>query len=190
MPKEVEIKVKINDSRALVNRLRAAGFRLETPRTHEINTLYDVFGLRLRKRGELLRLRKYGSAWILTHKAKDKPGRHKTRVESETKIEDGVQMERILDALGYIPTFRYEKFRSEWTDGKGQVVLDETPIGKFAEIEGPARWIDQRARQLGIDRSRYLTQTYAGLFFEWKQKTGSSAGEMTFKAVGQRRQGS
>jgi adenylate cyclase, class 2 len=187
MPKEVEIKVEIHDSRGLVTRLRAAGFRLQTPRTHEMNTLYDVPGLRLRKHGELLRLRKYGSAWILTHKAKDQPGgRHKTRVESETQIEDGAQMARILEALGYIPTFRYEKFRSQWSNGKGQVVVDETPIGKFAEIEGPARWIDQSARRLGIDRSRYITQTYAELFFEWKQKRRSSAGEMTFKAVGRR----
>ena len=48
------------------------------------------------------------------------------------------QMDLILRALGYAPSFRYEKFRAEWTDGKGQVVVDETPIGNFCEIEGPA----------------------------------------------------
>jgi len=45
-------------------------------------------------------------------------------------------MDLILRALGYAPSFRYEKFRAEWTDGKGQVVVDETPIGDFCEIEG------------------------------------------------------
>jgi adenylate cyclase class 2 len=183
MPKEVEIKVKIDESRAFATRLRAAGFRLVTPRTHEINTLYDFSGLQLRKRGELLRLRKYGSDCILTHKAKAKDGRHKTRVERQTKVDDGAQMEAILRALGYGPSFRYEKFRTEWTDGKGHVVLDETPIGKYVELEGRPRWIDRTARQLGIDRNSYITQTYAGLFFEWKQNSRSSANEMTFRAV-------
>ena len=28
------------------------------------------------------------------------------------------------------------KIRYEWSDGKGHVVVDETPIGNFGEIEG------------------------------------------------------
>jgi len=185
MPKEVEIKVRIDDSRAFTTRLRRSGFRLVTKRTREVNSLYDVAGLRLRARGELLRLRKYGTDWILTHKAKGpgKDGRHKTRIERETKIADGSQMEAILRALGYSPTFRYEKFRTEWTDGKGHAVLDETPIGKFVELEGPPRWIDRTARRQGIDRGSYVRETYAELFFQWKRQTQSSAKEMTFKAV-------
>src|SRR2546425_12959777 len=96
-----------------MRRLRAAGFRPVTRRTHEMNTLYDLPGQPLRKRGDLLRLRKYGSEWVLTHKAKGKEGRHKTRVEVETKVGDGTKMQAILLALGYRPTFRYEKFRAE-----------------------------------------------------------------------------
>jgi adenylate cyclase class 2 len=183
MPNEVEIKFRVDDVRALTRRLRAAGFRQITKRTHEINTLYDLPGQPLRKRGDLLRLRKYGSAWILTHKAKGKAGRHKIRVENETKVADGAKMEKILEALGFLPTFRYEKFRAEWSDGKGHVVVDETPIGNFGEIEGPSRWIDKTARILGIRPENYITETYAGLFFSWKRRTRSKAPEMTFKAI-------
>ena len=183
MSHEIEIKFRVHDVRALRRRLRASGFRQVTRRTHESNTLYDLPGQRLRKRGELLRLRKYGSSWLLTHKAKGKVARHKTRVETQTRIDDGENLQKILQALGYVPTFRYEKFRAEWSDGKGHVVLDETPIGFFGEIEGPARWIDQTARLLGIDRESYLTDTYAGLFFAWKRLTRSRANEMTFRAV-------
>jgi adenylate cyclase, class 2 len=185
--REIEIKFRVREPRALAGKLRAAGFRLETLRTHETNTLYDLPGQPLRKRGDLLRLRKYGSEWVLTHKAKGKAGRHKTRVEMETKVADGAKMEAILRAMGYRPTFRYEKFRSEWADGKGHVVVDETPIGNFGEIEGPARWIDQTARRLGIRLSDYITQTYAGLFFEWKRRTGSPEKQMTFAALQRRR---
>jgi adenylate cyclase class 2 len=182
--KEIEIKFRVGNVRPLNQRLRKAGFRLVTPRTHETNTLYDLPGRILQKRGELLRLRKYGREWLLTHKAKGKAGRHKTRVETETKTADGAKMEAILHALGFAPTFRYEKFRAEWSDGKGHVVVDETPIGNFGEIEGASRWIDRTARTLQIEQTNYLTKTYSELFFEWKRRTRSRAKEMTFKAIG------
>ena len=188
MAKEVEIKFRIHGLRALTRDLKRAGFRQITRSTHEMNDLYDLPGQKLRKRGELLRLRKFGDEWLLTHKAKEKSGRHKTRIERETKVEDGKQMDRILRALGLAPTFRYEKYRAEWSDGSGHVVVDETPIGNFGEIEGSPRWIDRTARALGIERRDYITQTYAPMFFEWKRRTRSSAKEMTFRAVGRKHQ--
>jgi adenylate cyclase, class 2 len=183
---EIEIKFRVDGVQALNRRLRKSGFRLVTPRTREMNTLYDLPGQRLRKRGDLLRLRKYGPDWVLTHKAKGKAGRHKTRVENETKVADGARMEAILHALDFAPTFRYEKFRAEWSDGKGHVVMDETPIGNFGEIEGPSRWIDRTARLLQIRPSAYITSTYSDLFFQWKKQTGSRANEMTFDAIGKK----
>jgi len=182
---EIEIKFRVDDARALTRRLRAARFRLITPRTHELNSLYDLPGQKLRRKGELLRLRKYGNEWTLTFKSKDKDktSRHKTRVELETKVEQGEQMDAILKALGYDPSLRYEKFRAEWGDGQGYVVVDETPIGSFGEIEGPPRWIDQTARALEIRTEDYLTESYAELFFAWKKRTKSPAKEMTFQAI-------
>src|SRR6202162_6200308 len=184
-PKEVEIKFHIHDMRALAGALKRAGFKRISRPTNEMNSLYDLPGQKLRKRGELLRLRKYGETWVLTHKAKGKSGRHKVRVELETRVENGDQMDAILRALGYAPTFRYEKYRAEWSDGTGHVVLDQTPIGVFGEIEGPARWIDRTAHALGIQSADYVTQTYADLFFRWKRKTRSKANEMTFRTVGE-----
>ncbi len=186
---EVEIKFRIENSSQLVRRLKKAGFRQETPRTHEFNTLYDLRGQPLRQQGALLRLREYGSRWVLTHKAKGKPGRHKSRAESETRVDDGKQMDAILRALGFSPTFRYEKFRAEWTDGKGHVVVDHTPIGNIGEIEGPSRWIDRTARQLEIPRRNYITQSYGEMFAAWKKKTGSDARDFLFSTVRQSRRG-
>jgi adenylate cyclase class 2 len=181
---EIEIKFRVADLRALARRLRAAGFRLVTPRTHELNTLYDLPDGALRTRGELLRLRKYGTEWVLTHKAKGTAGRHKSRAETETRVADGKKMDAILRALGYAQPFRYEKFRAEWTDGRGHVVVDETPVGDFGEIEGAPRWIDATAKKLGLTEADYILTNYAGLFLEWKAQTKSRAEEMTFKAVG------
>ncbi len=184
--KEVEIKFRVENLRSLARQLRAARFRIVTARTHEMNTLYDLPGEVLRGRKELLRLRKYGADWTLTHKSRKKTGRHSSRQELETGVDDGKKMDAILRALGYFPSFRYEKFRAEWTDGKGQVVVDETPIGNFCEIEGAPRWIDATARKLGVSDSEYITKNYAGLFLDWKARTKSKAEEMTFRAVGSR----
>src|SRR6266567_8264204 len=183
---EIEIKFRVAELESLVSRLRELGLKQITPRTHEMNTLFDLPGHPLRNRGDLLRLRKYGESWVLTHKAKskEKDGPHKMRVETETRVEDGEKMEAILRALYFEPCFRYEKFRAEWKGKKGHVVIDETPIGNFAEIEGPAEWIDSIASDLGVARNDYVTETYAGLFFSWKRDTGSPAEEMTFAAVG------
>jgi adenylate cyclase class 2 len=187
MSEEIEIKFRVADTRSLASKLRGAGFRMVTPRTHEMNTLYDLPGEVLRGRKELLRLRKYGSEWTLTHKAGKKSGRHSSRTELETSVSDGRQMDLILRALGYAPSFRYEKFRAEWTDGKGQVVVDETPIGDFCEIEGSPCWIDATAGKLGVREVDYITKNYAGLFAEWKAQTKNGAEEMTFAAVERRK---
>lgn len=180
--REVEIKFKVSDTQALSAQLQQAGFRLVTERTHEMNTLYDLPGNQLRRRGALLRIRKYGPKWTVTYKDKShiQPGKHKSRTEIETQAADGQALAAILEACGFAPGFAYEKFRTEWTDGTGHVVIDETPIGEFGEIEGQPDWIDRVARQLGITHNLYITASYAELFLEWKKKTGSEVDQMLF----------
>jgi adenylate cyclase class 2 len=181
--REVEIKFQIDDMERLTGALEQLGFRLVTPRTHEMNTLYDQPGAKLLRRGALLRLREYGPKWTLTYKDKATSGRHKSRREIETQVAEGKAMAQILEALGFKPRFRYEKFRSEWSDSTGHVVLDETPIGNFGEIEGPPEWIDATAQRLGILPRQYIKASYSELFLAWKRKTRSKAAEMTFRAI-------
>lgn len=183
-PQEVEIKFLIQDVSALEARLLDSGFRQQTPPTYELNVLYDTHDLSLRSRGEILRIRKYGDIWKLTHKSKGGSGKHKTRVEHETTVADGPTLDTIFRALGFQPRFTYEKFRSEWTDGTGHVVLDRTPIGNIAEIEGAPEWIDSTARHLGVSESEYITRSYGDLFLDWRERTGSRAEDMTFADCG------
>jgi adenylate cyclase class 2 len=180
---EIEIKFRVYGLRHVEEQLKRLGFSCKTPRSNEMNTLYDFPSHALTRRGELLRLRRYGDQWKLTHKAKGKTGRHKSRTETETMVENGGAVEAIFGSLGLKPIFRYEKFRSEWSDGAGDVVLDETPIGNFAEIEGTPKWIDATAKALGVRRSAYITENYASLFFKWKKENKNPAKEMTFAAV-------
>jgi adenylate cyclase, class 2 len=187
MPAETEIKFKIDDVAALEAKLQSIGFRLKTPSTLEVNTLYDLPSGELRAKAEVLRIRRYGDVWKATHKTKGTAGRHKVRAESETKIEDGEQMDAIFRALGYTPTFVYEKYRAEWTDGHGEVVVDRTPIGDIGEIEGEPGWIDKIATKLGVPDEAFISKSYAALFQEWRTQTGSKASNMTFEECEQPR---
>jgi adenylate cyclase class 2 len=88
--------------------------------------------------------------------------------------------------LGYAPVFHYEKYRSEWAaeeDHSAHLVLDETPIGTFAELEGPPAWIDSMLSRLGVDPGRSSTLSYGKLFLDWKQRTGSPAENLTFAEI-------
>jgi adenylate cyclase class 2 len=178
--REVEIKFKIKNIKVLTTLLKQAGFHLVTRRTHEMNTLYDQPGQALRRRGALLRVRKYGRKWTVTYKDKSRQGRHKSRREIETPVEQGQVLAQILQEIGFRPSFSYEKYRTEWADGRGHVVIDETPVGNFGEIEGPAKWIDGVARQLEIAPEQYITASYAELFAQWKRATKSRAAQMLF----------
>lgn len=182
MADEVEVKFLVADPDALERQLREIGFQQKTASTFERNTLYDT-AEKLRAKGEILRLRQYGEKWKLTHKAKGKDGRHKTRAESETAVSSGEEMDAILRALGYAPSFVYEKYRAEWSDGQGEVVVDRTPIGNLAELEGQPDWIDAIAGKLGISESQYITKSYGQLFEEWRKKSGSKARNMSFEEV-------
>lgn len=183
---EVEIKFLVHDAEALVRSLQSAGFHEQTPSTFEANTLYDSSSGELRSAGEVLRLRLYGDRWTFTHKSRGNVGivKHKCRIEHETAVADGEEMHAILTALGYRPSFRYEKYRAEWSDGTGEVVIDRTPLGVVAEIEGAPLWIDRIAKVLGVSPRDYLTASYAELFLDWKEHTGSRALNMTFDECG------
>jgi adenylate cyclase class 2 len=187
MPVETEIKFRVDDLAGLADRLQAAGFRLQTPRSFEANVLYDTPTRKMRARTEILRIRSYAGRYLLTHKRlPDRgPGEdvHKHRIETETEISDGEALAQIFLSLGLVPAFRYEKWRTEWEDGQGHCVVDETPIGDFAELEGPDEWIDHTAQRLGIEQSHYITLSYGRLFDQWRQQHGSAAQDLTFAAV-------
>lgn len=185
---ETEIKFRVKDIAALAGRLHDTGFRLDTPRSFESNVLYDFRDRQMRARTEILRIRNYNGRCVLTHKRlpDDRPGedRHKHRIETETDVADGNALAEVFRSLGLVPAFRYEKWRTEWSDGEGHCVVDETPIGNFAELEGTPEWIDRSATRLGISDHEKLTLSYGRLFEQWRDEHHSSAEHLTFAAIG------
>jgi adenylate cyclase, class 2 len=184
---ETEIKFRVADTAKLEAHLSSLAFHLVTPRSFESNTLYDTPDRSLRARRELVRIRQYDGRWLLTHKRVPDSGvgedRHKHRVETETELSDGHALAEVFASVGFVPVFRYEKWRTEWADETGHCVVDETPLGVFAELEGPAEWIDGVALELGIAPEDQMTLSYGRLFEQWKEQTGSDAEDLTFEAL-------
>ena len=184
---ETEIKFRVESVSELAGRLRGAGFREQTPRTFESNVLFDTPDRKMRARTEILRIRNYGGKWVVTHKRLPDVGpgedAHKHRIETETEVGDGGVLADVFQSIGLVASFRYEKWRSEWTDGVGHCVIDETPIGNYAELEGAPEWIDRTAARLGVERSAYVTLSYGRLFEQWCAEHKCPANDLTFEAV-------
>jgi len=64
----------------------------------------------------------------------------------------------------------------------GKVMLDETPIGNFIEIEGAPRWIDRTARLLGFSTDDYITRSYGYLYLAYCRERRIRPKDMLFTA--------
>lgn len=182
---EIEIKLRLTDELAGIRRrLREAGFRIEKRRVFESNVLFDNRKRTLRKHGRLLRVRRTGRLGVLTFKGPSEQGRrYKKRWEIETELHDTEAVEAMLAHIGYHPVFRYEKFRTEYgaRPRDGKVLLDETPIGNFLELEGSSRWIDRTARRLGFSPADYISRSYGYLYLAHCRERRIRPNNMVFK---------
>ena len=117
------------------------------------------------------------------------PQSHKVREEIELEVADGNLLARIFEGLGMAGWFRYEKFRTTFTLpasahwAKGLLIeLDETPIGTFVELEGPAEAIDRAAQELGYSKRDYILKNYLVLYVEECRRQGKEPRNMVFAA--------
>ena len=178
--REIEIKLRIADAAGGRRILEGAGFRVSRARVFEANTVFDTAEGLLRAAATLLRVREVEGSGLLTYKGLPVPGRHKEREEIEAAFAAPAALSAILGRLGFAPVFRYEKYRTEYTDGAGTATLDETPLGCFLELEGEPGWIDRTAAALGFDEGGYITGSYLRLWQEHRAARGLPPADMVF----------
>ncbi len=189
-PRETEIKLAVQDPRTLRRRLAELQFRLVQPRRFESNTLFDFPNLRLRKSRSLLRVRVVDGKTLVTFKGAPLVSRrYKVRPEVETKVEDADRLREIFRGLGLRECFRYEKYRTVYAQRglsrrvrRPLLMVDETPIGNYLELEGPERWIDRMARELGYRPEDYITASYVALYVAKCHERGVEPRNMSFSA--------
>jgi adenylate cyclase, class 2 len=180
---ETEVKIRLANAVGITERLQAAGFTESIPRQFEANTLFDTNDGRVAQNGMLLRLRQVGGKALITWKGQGAPGAYKSRPELETTIGSAETLRQIFGQLGYQPTFRYEKYRTEFKrrgNEEGTVTVDETPIGNFLELEGPGAWIDATAATLGFSPADYVLDSYGRLYLADCERRGVEPGHMVF----------
>ena len=175
-PRENEIKLRIESAEQGRALLARAGARLVRERHFEDNLIVDDDSRSLGAQGCLLRLRRTPFEARLTYKGpRQVVSGIKTREEIEVGTDAGAALELLLARLGYVPVFRYQKQREVYEVGAAEVVIDETPIGCFLEIEGALDAIQATARLLGFAPSDFIAASYADLFVE-----AGGRGDMVF----------
>ena len=198
--REVEIKLRVGDLPALLEKIRGLGVRPPI-RVLEQNVLYDTPESDFRRRGQLLRLRietlapksvpkrfrrkfkRVRSQAILTSKVPVpdiRPPRFKEKIETEVSVPNPEAWRRAIQRLGLREGFRYEKYRTSFRFGEAHLDLDETCVGNFLEIEGQPAAIDRIARRLGFSPQNYIRATYWDLYVEDCRRRGRKTGNMLF----------
>ena len=195
--RETEIKIPVANLSALRARLKQLGFVQKHSRALEDNLLFDTADRKLRAVRSVLRLRRYQGEWLVTYKGTPEPDPHyNSRIELESHLDNPRSFQAIFAALGLVPVFRYQKYRSSYspqrrsrqTGGAVEVALDETPIGNFIELEGTRRGIDRVARKLGYSKSDYSTASYGALYLQDCVRRNVPPGEMVFPSRNRRGQ--
>jgi adenylate cyclase class 2 len=180
MAQEIEVKFPLTDRGALTRRLQEIGAHRLYPETFEDNIVLDRRG-ELRTKGALLRVRKFGKYAIATYKGPmSMEGGIKKREEVQTGVESFELAIELLDALGFKPVFRYQKFREVWRVKDVEIVLDRTPIGQYFEIEGPIDVIRSVSADLGMNMDQAIRLTYADLYRQARRTRSDLPENMVF----------
>jgi adenylate cyclase class 2 len=173
---ETEIKLRVSSpeaARAALGRLGVASVRA---RHFEDNLLFDDAQGSLRARGCIVRLRRTEGHATLTYKgARRVVEGVRSREERETRVDDADVLQLVLETVGLKASFRYQKYRESYEWRGVEIVVDETPIGSFLEIEGELARIHAAAAALGYTPADYIADSYAALFF-----ASGRSGDMVF----------
>jgi adenylate cyclase class 2 len=179
---EIEIKLYLSDLPAFRQRLEHLGAVLVEARLHEINLRYDTPGGDLSRTAQVLRLRQDNLA-RLTYKGKgDTRGEVYVRREIEFTVGDFQSARAFLEALGYVVSLMYEKYRTTYELDGVHVTLDEMPFGTFSELEGPdADSIRQVAGKLAVNWEARIADSYTSLFSHLKNNLGLTFQDLSFE---------
>ncbi len=178
---EQEVKFRLPAAEGGAAALEAIGAHVEKPRHFEQNVLYDYPNGRLGKREEALRLRRVeDQSWLTWKGPHHGSGRIKQRRELETFLSDADAVAGILEALGLVECFRYEKYRAIYRVESAILTVDETPMGVFLEIEAPPAIIAEMAGRLGLDMEDAINLSYPHLYELHRDTTPGAPEFMVF----------
>lgn len=181
---EIEAKFFVRDLAVIEYRLQQAGALRTVERVFERNLRFDTKDGTLGRERQALRLRQDVNS-VMTFKGPARAGESVSmREEIEFLVSDFDAARRLLEALGFVVSIIYEKYRTTYTFRDVEVVLDELPFGFFVEIEGPnAGSIQRAAEELKLDWEARSSASYLALFFQFRTARKLSARNITFEEL-------
>jgi adenylate cyclase class 2 len=180
---EIEIKYLVHDLKRVEKRLQDMEAHLIQARQFERNLRFDLPDESLKKTFRVLRLRQDENV-VLTYKG---PGTKsadgiRAREEWEVTVNDFAVMQKIIESLGYVILFIYEKYRTTYATENAQIMLDELPFGFFVEIEGKTQEdIFTLVDRLQFNRAAAIPESYQVHFDSLKTALGLSFRDLTFE---------
>jgi adenylate cyclase class 2 len=177
----IEVEVKARAEKDTQEKIKALGAKLLKVENH--HDLYFNSPLRdFKVSDEALRIRIKEEGARLTYKGPKLDQETKSRLEWTVKIDDPVQMEQILLALGFELSAEVCKRRTKYSFGDIVIALDEVEgLGSFLEVEavGDIGWEIQRTKVLsvlaGLGLGVSIRSSYLELLEEKKRSQGTQA---------------
>ncbi len=178
---EIEVKFIVDDVATIRQRIIGLEASLHRPKTYEDNWCFDTPDQRFQQADQLLRLRRDHRV-LLTYKEPPltADSEFKVRQEYEIEVSDFDQARALVEKLGFSPSLRYEKYRETFRYGETEILLDETPLGVFVEIEGTRSSIDAITNQLELDDANRITASYGDIFEAVRTTYDLPFSDMTF----------
>ncbi len=192
MAVETEVKLLLSDIHDFRNKVTSLKPAVVSSRHFEDNFVLDFPDGRLRAQACLLRIRKTDAGASVTFKGPPQASPlFKSREEWETRVADAETMLKVFEKMGMAIWFRYQKYREEYSissEGKPgmevHLAVDSTPIGDYAEIEGPEEGIREVALKLGFPESQYVRESYYALYAQSCRRRVERPGNMVYAARG------
>jgi adenylate cyclase, class 2 len=177
---EVEAKFHVLRLQDLEKRVLQRGGALTRARTLETNLRFDTPDGQLRRGHQALRLRR-DTVVTLTYKGSGElDDGIRSRPELEVGVADLEQARAVLEGLGYVVIFMYEKYRTTYRLGSVDVMLDELPYGDFVELEGKPDQLKPAAAQLGLRWEAAIPASYHSLFEDLRSALDLPFRDLTF----------
>ncbi len=178
---EIEVKFYLTDLEAIRTHILELGAKSDG-RVFESNNRYEDKDNSMMKTKSLLRLRQ-DKKTTLTFKSSpaEQSKAFKIYKELEVEVNEFETMSHILEALGYHPAQKYEKWRETIVLDQTLFCLDSMPYGNFLEIEGAEKKIRHYAAQLGLNWRKRILLNYLEIFEIIRKNFGLDFNDLTFK---------
>lgn len=166
------MKFKVEDVKAIAQKLKDLGFVAARERTYEKTVMYDNLTELMQITDGRVRVRQSGDRVEFSYKKPITREGIKREIEHEVEVSDFAELEKIIEKMEFRPTTSYERYRTELQKDGVKATLDEYPFAKFLELEGAEDKIKEAAVVLGFDLNDNLTDSCDTLFTNWRIAQG------------------